>query len=66
MKRYINITGRIEVEVRDRNTNDALWGYQNVIAIEHDKYLFYIYTVDNESSIKLSKGRYRIAIRGEL
>lgn len=66
MKRYINITGRIEIEVRDRYNNDILWRYQNVIAIDHDKYFFHVYTTDAEGSIKLSKGNYRISIRGEL
>lgn len=66
MKRYINITGRIEVEARHRRTNDVLWTYQNVTAIDHDKYYFYIYTTEFDVPIKLSKNSYRVGIRGEI
>lgn len=66
MKRYINITGRIEVEARDRHSNEVLWTYQNVTSIDHDKYYFYIYTTEIDNPIKLSKTSYRVGIRGEL
>lgn len=66
MRRYINITGRIVVEARDRYTNEVLWTYEDVTSIDHDKYYFYIYTRHVDGPVKLSKTSYRIGIRGEI
>lgn len=66
MRRYINITGRIVVEVRDRHTNEVLWVYENITSIDHDKYYFYLRTAHVDGPIRLSKMCYRIGIRGEI
>lgn len=66
MKRYINVTGRIEVEARDRHTNQVLWTYKDITGIDHDKYFFYLYTDVLKGPIKVSKGSYRLGVRGEV
>lgn len=63
MKRYINITGRIRVEVRDLHSNEVLFTYKDVHTIDHDKYYFYLFIRD-VTPIKISKASYRLGVRG--